>query len=93
MRNTDASVIQERIGELCHQFKVSGMDTQSVARFTEAGYGDALSTFLEVRNRNARLGIKGWRPRSDTEPIILSYGLTSGPAESTDETAHAAPRR
>ena len=51
--NTDTSVMQERIGQLCYQFKLPTMGAQSVARFTEAGHGDALSTFLEVLEQEA----------------------------------------
>ena len=53
MMDTDTSVMQERIGLLCHQFKLPTMGAQSVARFTEAGHGDALSTFLEVLEQEA----------------------------------------
>ena len=53
MMDTDTAVMQERIGELCHQFKMPTMGAQSVARFTEAGHGDALSTFLEVLEQEA----------------------------------------
>ena len=53
MMGTDTTVIQERIGELCHQFKLPTMGAQSVARFTEAGHGDALSTVLEVLEQEA----------------------------------------
>ena len=49
----DANVIQVRIGELCHQFRLPTMGAQSVARFTAAGHGDALSTFLEVLEQEA----------------------------------------
>ena len=45
---TDTSVMQDRIGQLCGQFKLPTMGAQSVARFTAAGHGDALATFLEV---------------------------------------------
>ena len=45
--------MQERIGQLCHQFKLPTLGTQSVARFTAAGHGDALSTFLEVLEQEA----------------------------------------
>ncbi len=48
MMDTDTSVMQERIGQLCHQFKMPTMGAQSVARFTDAGHGQALPTFLEV---------------------------------------------
>ena len=40
--------MQERIGQLCHQFKLPTMGAQSVSRFTAAGHGDALPIFLEV---------------------------------------------
>ena len=53
MMDTDTSVIQERIGQLCHQFKLPTMGAQSVARFTAAGHGDALPTFLEVLEQEA----------------------------------------
>ena len=49
----DANAIQVRIGELCHQFRLPTMGAQSVARFTAAGQGDALSTFLEVLEQEA----------------------------------------
>ena len=45
---TDTVAIQERIGELCHQFRLPTMGAQSVSRFTAAGHGDALETLLEV---------------------------------------------
>ena len=51
--DADTSVMQERIGQLCHQFKLPTMGAQSVARFTEAGHGDALHTFLEVPEQEA----------------------------------------
>ena len=53
MMATDTSVMQERIGQLCHQFKLPTMGAQSVARFTAAGHGDALTTFLEVLEQEA----------------------------------------
>ena len=49
----DANAIQVRIGELCHQFRLPTMGAQSVSRFTTAGHGDALSTFLEVLEQEA----------------------------------------
>ena len=36
---TDTTAIQERIGELCHQFRLPTMGKQSVVRFTAAGHG------------------------------------------------------
>ena len=49
----DANAIQVQIGELCHQFRLPTMGAQSVARFTAASQGDALSTFLEVLEQEA----------------------------------------
>ena len=46
--STDTSIVQQRIGELCHQFKLPTVGALSVSRFTDAGHGDALATFLEV---------------------------------------------
>ena len=53
MMNTDTSVMQERIGQLCRQFKLPTTGAQPVARFTAAGHGDALPTFLEVLEQEA----------------------------------------
>ena len=50
---TDTNVMQDRIGQLCGQFKLPTMGAQSVARFTAAGHGDALATFLEVLEQEA----------------------------------------
>ena len=44
MTVVDTSVMQERIGQLCGQFKLPTMGAQSVARFTAAGHGDALAS-------------------------------------------------
>jgi len=49
----DTTVIQERIGELCHQFRLPTMGAQSVSRFTAVGHGDALETLLEVLEQEA----------------------------------------
>ena len=51
--DTDTRVMQDRSGQLCHQFKLPTMGAQSVARFTEAGHGDALHPFLEVLEQEA----------------------------------------
>ncbi len=53
MMATDTRVIQERIGQLCREFKLPTMGARSVARFTAAGHGDARSTFLEVLEQEA----------------------------------------
>ena len=50
---TDTVAIQERIGELYHQFRLPTMGAQSVARFTAAGHGGALETLLEVLEQEA----------------------------------------
>ena len=52
---TDTSVMQDRIGQLCGQFKLPTMGAQSVARFTAAGHGDALPILLEVLDRKLRI--------------------------------------
>ena len=53
VRMTDTSVMQDRIGQLCGQFKLPTVGAQSVTRFTAAGHGDALATFLEVLEQEA----------------------------------------
>ena len=45
--------MQDRIGQLCGQFKLPTVGAQSVTRFTAAGHGDALATFLEVLEQEA----------------------------------------
>ena len=50
---TDTVAINDRIGELCHQFRLPTMGKQSVSRFTAAGHGDALETLLEVLEQEA----------------------------------------
>ena len=47
----DSVIMQERIGQLCGQFKLPTMGAKTVARFTAAGHGDALPIFLEVLER------------------------------------------
>ena len=58
MTVVDTSVMQERIGELCGQFKLPTVGAQSVARFTAAGHGDALATLP----RGAGAGSRGPPP-------------------------------
>ena len=53
MTDNDTTVIQERIGQLRREFKMPTMGSQSVARFTESGHGDALPTFQEVLEQEA----------------------------------------
>ena len=50
---TDTSIIQERIGELCGQFKLPTVAAEATPRFTAAGHGDALPIFLEVLEQEA----------------------------------------
>ena len=51
------------------------MGAQSVARFTEAGYGAALSTSLEVLEQGRPVeDIKGRRSRSATERSSFHTG-------------------
>ena len=51
--DTDTSVMQDRISQLCHQFKLPTMGAQSVDRFTASGHGEALPIFLEVLEQEA----------------------------------------
>ena len=50
---TDPALMQERIGQLCHQFKLSTMGARSVSCFTAAGHGEAPETLLEVLKKVA----------------------------------------
>ena len=49
----DTSIIQERIGQLCGQFKLPTVAAEATPRFTAAGHGDALPTLLEVLEQEA----------------------------------------
>ena len=49
----DTGIMQERIGELCRQFRLPTMEAQSVSRFTAAGHGGALPIFLGVLEQEA----------------------------------------
>ena len=51
--------MQERIGQLCHQFKLPTMGAQAVARFTASGHGDALPTFWRCWSRRPRTAATG----------------------------------
>ena len=53
MTVVDTSIIQERIGELCGQFKLPTVAAEATPRFTAAGHGDALPIFLEVLEQEA----------------------------------------
>ena len=82
MMDTDTSVIQERIGQLCHQFKLPTMGAQSVARFTAAGHGDALPTFLEVLEQEAE-DRRHRRIDRLRQASRLPSGKTWGPSSTT----------
>ena len=45
--------MQERIGELCHRFKLPTMGARSVSHFTAPDHDDALATFLDVPEEEA----------------------------------------
>ena len=49
----DTGIMQERIGELCRQFRLPTMEAQSASRFTAASHGGALPVFLEVLEQEA----------------------------------------
>ena len=49
----DVNAMQNRIAELCHQFRLPTIGAESVSRFIAAGHGDALFTFLEVLEQEA----------------------------------------
>ena len=49
----DINAMQNRIAELCHQFRLPTIGAESVSRFIAAGHGDALFTFLEVLEQEA----------------------------------------
>ena len=72
---TDTSVIQDRIGQLCGQFKLPTMGAQSVARFTAAGHGDALPIFLEVLEQEAE-DRRHWRINRLRQGSRLPSGKT-----------------
>ena len=42
--------MQERIGQLCGQFKLPTVAAKTVARFSAAGHGEALPTFLVLQS-------------------------------------------
>ena len=67
--------MQERIGQLCGQFKLPTMGAQSVARFTAAGHGDALATFLEVLEQEAEDRRPDAQPAAPGVPAALGQDL------------------
>ena len=68
--------MQDRIGQLCGQFKLPTRGAQSVARFTAAGHGDALATFLEVLEQEAeRSPPPAHQPAAPGVPAALGQDL------------------
>ena len=49
----DTVAIEDRTGELCHQFRLPTAGAETVSRFTAVGHGDALETLLEVLEQEA----------------------------------------
>ena len=47
------SAVAKRVKELCRQFKLPTLAAETVGRFSEAGYADALPTLLEVMEQEA----------------------------------------
>ena len=47
------SAVAERVRELCRQFKLPTLATETVGRFSEAGHADALVTLVEVLEQEA----------------------------------------
>ena len=74
----DTMVINDRIGELYRQFRLPTIGAQYVSRFTAAGHGDALFTFLEVLEQEAEDRRQRRIGRLRTSPR-LPAGKTWGP--------------
>ncbi len=47
------SVVEERIRELCREFKLPTLASETVDRFREAGHADALTTLVKVMEQEA----------------------------------------
>ena len=47
------SAVGERIRELCREFKLPTLASETVGRFSEAGHADALPTLVEVLEQEA----------------------------------------
>ena len=88
MMDTDTSVMQERIGQLCREFKMPTMGAQSVVRFTESGHGDALPTFLEVLERRANWEVGGYDVDIEAQNRFELRGKTATLAGRPDIIAH-----
>ncbi len=53
---TDAyapSAVEDRIRELCRQFRLPALAAETVGRFRDAGHADALPTLMEVLEQEA----------------------------------------
>ena len=47
------SAVRERIRELCKEFRLPTLASETVGRFSEAGHADALPTLVEVLEQEA----------------------------------------
>ena len=62
MADTQApSAVRERIRELCREFRLPTLASETVSRFSEAGHADALPVLVEVMEQRPRTGAyEGW---------------------------------
>ena len=51
---TVSVAMQDRTGELCHQFRLPTVGSEMVSRFISAGHGNALPTLLEQEAEGRR---------------------------------------
>lgn len=49
----NAQNYKERIGQLCHEFKLPTVGSEAVVHFTDAGHGDALESLVDVLEMEA----------------------------------------
>ena len=61
MTVVDTSIMLDRIGQLCHQFKfkLPTVSTQVGGSFSPAGHGDALPAVLKVLEQEAGIAATG----------------------------------
>ena len=90
MMDTDTSVMQERIGQLCREFKLPTMGTVGGAL---SGHGDALPTFLEVLEQEAEDRRPAHQPAAPSVPAPLGQDLGNlrAPPDASGATATAGP--
>ena len=83
--NTDTNVVQERTGQLYHQFNLPTVAEETTSRFTKTGHGDALPTLLvlleqEAEDRRKRRIIR--LRRESSLPLGKTHALGYGLVES-----------